>query len=72
MRRERVVNKLRELGYKFVRTAWRIQIWRHPQSLHIVEIRNRDDVSDVWVRQVLRKAGQSDETIEAFIRSCTN
>ena len=72
MRRERVIAKIRELGYAFRRDAWRIQEFRHPSTLHVIQIRKKDDVDDNWVRNVLRQAGLASEEIEAFIRNHCN
>jgi predicted RNA binding protein YcfA (HicA-like mRNA interferase family) len=72
MRRERFINKIRDLGYKFKRDAWRIQVWKHPQTMHVIEPRKKDDLDDDWVRSVLRHAGCSKEDIEAFIRNHCN
>lgn len=67
MRRDRVIAKLRELGYKFSREAWRVNIYRHPATMHVIQVRNRDDIDDDWVRGVLRQAGCSKEDIEKFV-----
>lgn len=72
MRRERVINKLRELGYKFKRDAWRVQVWRHPTTKHTIEVRKRDEVGDDWVRCVLRQAGCNPVEIDTFFRDCNN
>lgn len=70
MRRERIIAKLRELGYKFKRDAWRVQIFRNPATMHLVQVRKRDDVDDDWVRSVLKQAGCSKEEIERFLGQC--
>jgi hypothetical protein len=67
MRRDRIISKLRELGYGFKRDAWRVQIFRHPVTLDVIAVRKRDDIDDDWVRSVLRQAGCSKEDIERFI-----
>lgn len=72
MRREYVVNKLKELGYKFRRQAWRVQIWSHPQTRHQVQVRQKDDIDDDWVKSMLRQAGCPKEDIEQFFAACTN
>jgi len=72
VRRERVINKLRELGYGFKRNAWRVAIFRNPRTMHVIQVRNKDDISDDWVRQALRQAGVPSEEIERFIRDCVN
>jgi hypothetical protein len=70
MRRDRIVSKLRELGYNFKQDAWRVTIYRHPVTLHMVQVRKRDDIDDDWVRSVLRQANCPKEEIERFIGQC--
>jgi len=67
MRRDRIISKLRELGYSFKQDAWRVQIFRNSVTLHSIQVRKRDDIDDDWVRSVLRQAGCSKEEIEEFI-----
>jgi hypothetical protein len=70
MRRDRIISKLRELGYKFNRDAWRVQVFRHATTMHLIEVRKRDDIDDDWVRAALKHAGCSKEEIERFIGQC--
>jgi hypothetical protein len=72
MRRDRIVSKLRELGYKLRQDAWRVQLFRHPVTMHIVQVRKRDDIDDDWVRSTLRQTGCSKEDIEKFIGQANN
>lgn len=67
MRRDRIIAKLRELGYSFKQDAWRVQVFRHSVTLHSIQVRKRDDIDDDWVRSVLRQAGCSKDEIETFI-----
>lgn len=67
MRRDRVISKLRELGYTFRQDAWRVQMFRHPVTMHVIQVRKRDDIDDDWVRSVLRQAGCSKDETERFI-----
>lgn len=72
MRRDRIISKLRELGYSFKQDAWRVQMFRHPVTLHVIAVRKRDDIDDDWVRSALRQAGCPKEEIEKFIGLANN
>lgn len=66
--REHLINKLRELGYKFKRDCWRVSMYK--RGTHRVEVRKRDFLDEDAVRSMLRQCGQSPEEIDAFIK-CT-
>lgn len=68
--RERIVNKLRESGFKFKRDAWRVSIWK--RQIQRVEVPKRDLIEVEWVRNAFRQIGMPREEIEAFIRATTN
>lgn len=70
MRRERVINKLRELKYKFRRDAWRVSIWK--KGTHEVHVPKRDILSEDWVRSTLTQAGCAKDEIDRFIQACNN
>ncbi len=81
VRRERLINKLRELGYTFKRDAWRVQIWK--RGTHRPAIPKQDLLDEETVASILRQclkacrpAGTSDDhhsqEIREFIRTCMN
>ncbi len=72
MRRDRIIAKLRELGYAFRQDGWRMQTFRHPSTLHSIQVRKRDDIDDDFVRSVLKQAGCSKDDIEKFIKLANN
>lgn len=66
--RDRLINKLRELGYTFKRDAWRVSIWK--KGTHRVEVRKKDFLEEETVRQMLRQCGCEREEIDRFIGEC--
>ena len=67
MQRDRVINRLKALGFSFYRDAWRVKIFRNAQTIHEVHVPMRDDIDDEWVMSVLRQNGVSAEEARAFI-----
>ena len=66
--REEVINKLKEVGYRFKRNAWRVTIFKKQGGTHRVEVPVRDIISDEWVRNAFRQVGLSKDEIESFLR----
>ncbi len=66
--RECVINKLKSVGYRFKRDAWRVTVFK--RETHRVEVPKRDILSDDWVRQAFRQAKIPSEEIETFLRHC--
>lgn len=69
---ENVRNLIRERGYKYRGAAksLRTHLWRHPQTLHAINLPNRDQMAVAEVRIILRYAGMTDEEIERFVGNC--
>ena len=68
--RQRLINKLREMGYRFKRDAWRVQFWI--KGTHRPAIPKRDLLDDETVTQILRQCGATPDEIIAFIREAHN
>jgi hypothetical protein len=68
--RERLVNKLKEIGYRFKRDAWRVTMFRN--GTRRVEVPKRDFLQDETVAQILRQCGLTRDQIVQFIRTCNN
>lgn len=66
--RERLINKLRALGYRFKRDAWRVQIWC--KGTHRPMIPKRDLMDDEFVVTLLRQCGVAPEEVRAFLSDC--
>ena len=66
--REQVINKIKEMGYRFKRNAWRVTIFKKAGGTHRIEVPVRDIISDEWVWSTFRQAGLSKEEIESFLR----
>lgn len=67
LKRERAVNKLRELGYSFKREAPSTYIYR--KGTHRVFVPKTDLVSESWARITLQTCGCKAMEIEDFIRA---
>lgn len=72
MPRDHFINKIRELGYRHRRDAWRVQIWRHPKTFHELHVRNKDHLEEAWVRGALKQAGCNPDQINSFIACAMN
>lgn len=68
MRREHLVNKLREIGFSFRKQHWRVAEWRRGTPKMVVMIPERDDLDESVVRNILRQAGCPADDIDAFVR----
>lgn len=68
--RERVIAKLRELGFHFKKDSWRISLYK--RGVERVEVPKRDMIDDDWVRSTFRRLGLSKEDIERYIGHCRN
>lgn len=66
--REQVINKIKEMGYRFKRDAWRVSVFKKQGGTHRIEVPKRDIISDEWVRGAFRQAGMSAEEITSFLR----
>jgi hypothetical protein len=64
--RERVINKLRELGFSFRKDHWRVSMFRKGPLR--VEVPKKDLLEDAWVRSQFRQCGLSFAETEEFLR----
>ncbi len=67
LKRERVINKLRELGYSFKREAPSTFIYK--RGSHRVFVPKTDLVSESWVRATLFTCNCNQQEIDDFIRA---
>jgi len=65
--RQRLRNKLLELGYSFSLRTKRVEIHRKKGSTKRIELTHQREFSEEYVRIVLRQAGLNQEEIERFI-----
>jgi hypothetical protein len=70
VRRERLINKLRELGFRFKRDAWRVQLWQ--KGMLRPEIPKRDLLDEETVCNILRQCHLKNDEIAAFLRQAIN
>ena len=69
--RERLINKLRELGYTYRDQTLRSQLWRKRGGTHYVWIPKKEDpVSETYVRNLLRQCGMQPADVDTFIGAC--
>lgn len=67
LRTEWVRNKLREIGFTFVRQADRVTIWRN--GTHRASLPRRDFMPESQARALLEQAGVTSDEIERFLAS---
>lgn len=67
LKRDRIINKLRELGYSFKREAPNTYIWR--RGSHRVFVPKTDQVSETWARATLASCGCVAKEIDSFIQA---
>jgi hypothetical protein len=65
--REHFVNKLRDLGFKFVREASKVELWRQRGSGNLISVPRRDLIPETHVICSLHQCGCGKSEIEAFV-----
>ena len=65
LRREAVIAKLRDIGYRFKKDAWRVSIFT--RGTHRSMVPKKDLLEQETVCHLLRQAGQTPEQIRDFI-----
>lgn len=65
IKREKLVNKLREIGCTFKTQTKRCYLWR--KGSQRIFVPKSDLLSETYVQSVLRQCGQDEEQIKAFI-----
>jgi len=66
--RERLLNKLRELGFVFKKEKGHVQLYRRSSDGTRATLRKRDLIDVAEVTAMLRQAGCSEEEIRSFIQ----
>lgn len=67
VRREHVINRLRELGYRFKKRGDRVEIYKRKGSTDYASVRRRDLLDESEARSILRMAGIDAVEIDRFI-----
>ncbi len=67
VRKERLVNLLREKGYKFKRQADRVELWRASNGTNRAAVPRRDWLEEFTVLSILRQCGLDEDEIQAFL-----
>lgn len=65
--RERVLNKLRMMGYSFKRQAPRVDLYKNGPDR--IEVPRKDLIDERWVRAVLGQRHIPPADIDAFVRA---
>lgn len=68
--RERLINKLRSIGYSFKRDAWRVQFFKN--GTHRALVPKRDLIDDDTAASILRQCDVPPADIASFLRECKN
>ena len=66
--RDRLLNKLRELGFRHRRDAKRVALWGSSGSRKRVSVPRNPLIPDEAVKSILGQAGCDREEIESFLR----
>jgi hypothetical protein len=67
LKRQCVINKLREIGYSFSDRTKRVEMYKKDGGAQRVMIAIRDKLSESAVRSILRQCGCSVREVERFI-----
>lgn len=70
IRREHVINRLRELGYRFKKRGDRVEIYKRKGCTDYATVRRRDLLDDAEACSTLRMAGLDATEIDRFIAAC--
>lgn len=68
--RDRFINKVRELDYKYKRSGDKVDLWKKKGNTHTVGVRRNQMLDERYVRSTLRQCGCDDDDIEKFVSSC--
>jgi hypothetical protein len=66
IQRQLFVEKLRELGFKFLDAKDKVEIYKRSGDIRYATVRRRDLISEAEVRSTLRQAGQTEQQIDAW------
>lgn len=67
VRRDALINKIRDLGYAFKSQQKRTYLWRQKNGTHYIHVPKADLLEDEFVTSVLRQAGVAEEDILSFL-----
>jgi hypothetical protein len=67
VRRESFINKIRSLKYAYKDTQKRTYLYRKTGGTHYISVPMADLLEDEYVASTLRQAGETPESIRAFI-----
>ena len=69
VRRDKFINKIRELNYCYKGQQKRTYLYRKRGGTHYISVSMRELLEDIYVRSALHQAGLKDSEIEDFLKS---
>jgi hypothetical protein len=69
VRRHSFINKIRTLGFTSKTRQKRTDLWRKKGTTDYMSVPTSEMLSDEYVRNALRQAGEPRDSIEAFLAS---
>lgn len=67
--KQRLINCLSKLGYSFVNSSDRVELYRRPNGAHYVSVPRTRNVSVEFATSVLRQVGMNEDDIRSFLAS---
>ena len=68
IRKQKLVNKLTSLGYRFVGSGDKVEVYRRPNGTHYASVPRTQLVAVETARSILRHAGLDEDQIAAFLK----
>ena len=65
--RERFINKIRSLDYRFNQQGKRVSIWRKKGGTHFVSVPHTKLLAEDFARHALRQCGLDEDEIQEFL-----
>lgn len=70
VRREHLINAIRQKQFHFKRQADRVELYKQAGSTKRVEIPRRDLIDPAHAAFILRQAGYTDDEVRKFLAEC--
>jgi hypothetical protein len=67
--KQKLVNKLTSLKYRFVDSGDRVEVYRRPNGAHYASVPRTKLIAVETAKSILRQAGLDEDEIAAFIRT---
>lgn len=70
--RNRLIAKLRELGYVCTKEKKRLHLYRKPGVTHRIPVPKRNHFDESTIRSILKQAGCVEKEIEEFLKEANS